>query len=99
MEGKVLVIGDEETVTACRLIGCEGIVASDPDDLLLKLESNAVREDVAVILVARDLAEPVSDEINRVISRSKKIISFLPTSKSKGKPLNMRELMLRALGF
>ena len=99
MEGKVLVIGDEETVTACRLIGCEGIVAMDPDDLLLKLESNVARDDVSVILVAQDLAEPVSDEIDRIISRTKKIISFLPTSRSRGKPVNMRELLLRALGF
>jgi len=99
MEGRVLVVADEETALACRLAGFEAEVARDPDELLAKLEAGLARDDVSVILLAKELAEPVEAEVESIVRRARKIISYLPTPKSERKPVDMRRLLMKALGL
>ena len=95
---KVLVIADEETCMMYRMVGCETISVSDPDELISALKASLTRDDLAVILVSQELGEPVREEIEKAIATSKSIISYLPTPRSEGKPVDMRRLLLRALG-
>ena len=99
MSGKVLVIGEPELVTAYRMLGCETLEASTPAQLLEELEKNSARGDVSIILLSQELSEPVRDEVDRIIEKSGKIISYLPTLRKRGEPVDLRKMMLRALGF
>lgn len=99
MRGKVLVVGEPELVTAYRMLGCETIEASGPEDVLKVLENNVARDDIGAILVSQEAAEPVRDEIDKIIEKSGKIISFIPTLRKPGEPVDFRKMMLKALGF
>jgi V/A-type H+-transporting ATPase subunit F len=98
--GKVVVLGDRYTVNLFRMIGTEGLVLDDPlnlEDTLVKLKK---REDIDLILVANDLYNPVKEKIESlVIDQKKPLITIIPTPFSQGQPLDVKGLILRALGF
>ncbi|MEJ2771089.1 MAG: V-type ATP synthase subunit F [Sulfolobaceae archaeon] len=98
--GKVVVVGDRYTVNLFRMIGTEGLVLDDPlnlEDTLVKLKK---REDIDLILVANDLYNPVKEKIESlVIDQKKPLITVIPTPFSQGQPLDVKGLILRALGF
>ncbi|QGR19421.1 V-type ATP synthase subunit F [Stygiolobus azoricus] len=98
--GKVVVLGDRYTVNLFRMIGTEGLVLDDPlnlEDTLVKLKK---REDIDLILVANDLYNPVKEKIESlVIDQKKPLITIIPTPFSQGQPLDVKGLILKALGF
>lgn len=98
--GKVVVVGDRYTVNLFRMIGAEGLVLDDPlslEDTLVKLKK---REDIDLILVANDLYNPVKEKIESlVIDQKRPLITVIPTPFSQGKPLDVKGLILKALGF
>ncbi|MEM1620045.1 MAG: V-type ATP synthase subunit F [Fervidicoccaceae archaeon] len=99
LQGKIVVIGGEDLATAYGLLGCETRIASSPDELLSVLEEVVAADDVALILISQELSEPVRGEVDALIARTKKIISYIPTPTSEGRPIDMRKLLLKALGF
>jgi len=96
---KVLVIAEVDTATIYRMLGCEVIEVDDPEKLVRELKANEKREDIGIILLSNELSKPVKQEINGIIAKSDKLISFIPTQRSKGEPVDMRKLLLKALGF
>ncbi|MEM0021740.1 MAG: V-type ATP synthase subunit F [Fervidicoccaceae archaeon] len=99
MEGKVVVIGNADLVTMYRSIGCLGEVQRNPTEAIKLIEVYANRNDISLILVEKDLGEVISKEIDRIRRRTGKIIFLLPSPRSGFAPSNMRELVLKALGF
>jgi V/A-type H+-transporting ATPase subunit F len=98
--GKVIVVGDRYTVNLFRLIGSEGYILDDPlklEDTLIKLKK---REDIDLILVSNDLYSPVREKVeNLVIEQKKPLVTIIPTPFSESKPLDVKSLILKALGF
>ncbi|MFP3201076.1 MAG: V-type ATP synthase subunit F [Sulfolobus sp.] len=98
--GKVIVVGDRYTVNLFRLIGTEGYILDDPlklEDTLIKLKK---REDIDLILVSNDLYSPVREKVeNLVIEQKKPLVTIIPTPFSESKPLDVKGLILKALGF
>ncbi|MDT7875092.1 MAG: V-type ATP synthase subunit F [Sulfolobaceae archaeon] len=98
--GKVIVVGDRYTVNLFRLIGTEGYILDDPlklEDTLIKLKK---REDIDLILVSNDLYSPVREKVeNLVIEQKKPLVTIIPTPFSESKPLDVKSLILKALGF
>ena len=98
--GKVVVLGDRYTVNLFRMIGTEGLVLDDPLNLEGTLVKLKKREDIDLILVANDLYNPVKEKIESlVIDQKKPLITVIPTPFSQGQPLDVKGLILRALGF
>lgn len=97
--GGVLVISDELTASMYRTIGCEVIEVSNPSELVKSLESNIMRDDLSLILISKELAEPVMDQVDRIIPRSKPYISFIPPFGRMEKPIDLRKMLLQALGM
>ena len=98
--GKILVIGDKYTVNLFRLIGTESIILDDP----LKLEETLVklrkREDLDLILISNDLYTPVKEKIDSILLEQKKpLITVIPSPFSESKPVDVKGLILKALGF
>ncbi len=96
---KVLVIADEETCMIYRIVGCDYIAVRNPDELLNALKASLSREDVEVILLSQELGEPVREDVEKIISETGKVISYVPSPRSPGAPVDMRGLLLRALGM
>ncbi|BAK54570.1 V-type ATP synthase subunit F [Sulfurisphaera tokodaii] len=98
--GKVLVIGDKYTVNLFRLIGVESLVLEDPlklEDIIQKLKK---REDIDLILISNDLYTPVKEKIDSLLLEQKKpLITIIPSPYSESKPIDVKSLILRALGF
>ncbi|MEM1605554.1 MAG: V-type ATP synthase subunit F [Desulfurococcaceae archaeon] len=97
--GGVLVISDELTASMYRTLGCEVIEVSNPDELVKSLEANIMRDDLSLILISKELAEPVIDQVDKIISRSKPYVSFIPSYGKIEKPLDLRKMLLQALGM
>jgi len=98
--GKILVIGDKYTVNLFRLIGAESLILDDP----LKLEETLVklrkREDLDLIFVSNDLYTPVKEKIDSILLEQKKpLITIIPSPFSESKPVDVKGLILKALGF
>ncbi|BCU71330.1 V-type ATP synthase subunit F [Stygiolobus caldivivus] len=98
--GKVVVVGDRYTVSLFKLIGTEGLVLDDPLNLETTLIKLKKREDIDLILVANDLYNPVKEKVESlVIEQKKPLVTVIPTPFSQGQPLDVKGLILRALGF
>lgn len=98
-EGKVVVIGNADIVAMYRSLGCFGEVERNPSEALKLIDAYANRSDVSLILVEKDLGEVISKDIDRIRRRTGKIIFLLPSPRTEFAPSNMRELVLKALGF
>ena len=61
---KFFVIGDRQTVLGFRLVGIEGAVASEREDVLDTLNAAAARKDVGIVLITEAIADKVRDEVD-----------------------------------
>ncbi|AEM37931.1 Vacuolar H+transporting two-sector ATPase F subunit [Pyrolobus fumarii 1A] len=99
-EKRIAVIADEYTATAFRLIGVEAYVAKDSGEARKILQKLLESTEVGVILVSNEYADAVKDIVEKIgDERSDVVVAMLPTLKSPGKPVDMRRLLLQALGF
>lgn len=96
--GKIAVIGDKDSVLAFKAVGVETFYASgmfEANDLIKKL-----KEDYAVIFITEDLAEQISDTIEKLKSRAYPAVIPIPGSLgSNGYGLkNIRSDVEKAIG-
>ncbi|BBD71779.1 ATP synthase subunit F [Sulfodiicoccus acidiphilus] len=98
--GKVVVVGDRYTTSAFAVLGAEDMVLEDPYKLLETLNSIRRREDVDLVLVSRDLYEPVRESVDSLLlNLSKPVVTVIPTPFSQGTPLDVKKIIFKALGF
>ncbi|QKQ99510.1 V-type ATP synthase subunit F [Metallosphaera tengchongensis] len=98
--GKILLIGDRYTVSLFRTMGAEGKVIEDPFALEKEIETAKKREDLDLVLITRDLYEPVREKLDGVIStQTKPLVTIIPSPFSESKPVDVRKMVLKALGF
>lgn len=98
--GKVFLIGDKYTVSLFKFIGAEGEVIEDPYLLESKIKELKKREDVDLVLITKDLYDPVKEKIDEIISaQTKPLFTIIPSPYSEAKPMEVRKMILRALGF
>lgn len=62
---KIYFLGDVHTATAFRLSGVNTII-SDKSNALNHLKNLSRQDDAAIVIITRDLAEDISDEIYRI---------------------------------
>uniref|UniRef100_A0A2U9IFJ7 V-type ATP synthase subunit F n=1 Tax=Acidianus brierleyi TaxID=41673 RepID=A0A2U9IFJ7_9CREN len=98
--GKILLMGDRYTASLFRMMGSEAEVIEDPFNLNSEIEKARKREDIDLILITRDIYEPVREKIDSLIStQTKPLITIIPSPFSESKPMDVRKMILRALGF
>lgn len=74
--GKIAVIGDKDSVLAFKAVGIEAFCATgmfEANDLLRKL-----KDDYAVIFITEDLAEQVSDTLEKIKSHAYPAVIPIP---------------------
>ncbi|MCI2414429.1 MAG: V-type ATP synthase subunit F [Candidatus Aramenus sp.] len=98
--GKILLMGDKYTASLFRMAGAEAQVVEDPFNLQKEIDNARKRGDVDLILITRDLYEPVKEKLEILISnQTKPLITVIPSPFSESKPMDVRRMILRALGF
>jgi V/A-type H+-transporting ATPase subunit F len=60
---KFFVIGDRQTILGFRLVGIEGKLAVEREDVLAALDEAVSRKDIGIILVTEAVANEVRDEV------------------------------------
>jgi V/A-type H+-transporting ATPase subunit F len=97
--GKIVVIGNPDIVAMYRSLGCLGEIQRNPNEAAKLIDTYANRSDISLILVEKDLGEVIAKEIDRIRRKTGKIILLIPSPRSEFAPSNIRELVLKALGF
>ncbi|ARM76319.1 V-type ATP synthase subunit F [Acidianus manzaensis] len=98
--GKILLLGDKYTVSLFKLVGTEGEVIEDPYVLESKIKEINKRQDIDLVLITKDLYDPVREKLESVISnQTKPLITVIPSPYSEAQPMDVKKMILRALGF
>lgn len=98
--GKILLLGDKYTVSLFRLIGTEGEVVEDPYLLEEKIKEVRKRQDIELVLVTKDLYDPVKEKLEDLVAnQTKPLITIIPSPYTEAEPMDVRKMILRALGF
>ncbi len=98
--GKMIVVGDKYTVSLFRMLGAEGELVEDPYKLPEIISKLKKREDLELMLITRDIYEPIKEKIDPLISEQRKpLITIIPSPFSESKPIDVKKMIMRALGF
>lgn len=93
-------LGDRYTVSLFKLMGTEGKSLEDPYQLEKELESVKKREDLDLVLITRDLYEPVRERVDAFLNnQGRPLITVIPSPFSESKPIDVKKMVLKALGF
>ena len=96
---RIVVVGDEDTVNAFRLIGFEGIVA-DSRRLLDVVRGLIEAGDVAAVLVSSKVAEGAGDAFNELRIRTRRpLIMVIPSLGVAYRPVNYMAMLRAILGM
>ena len=100
VEKRIVVVADEYTAIPFRMLGIEAYTVRSGEEARQVLQKLIERSDVGVVLVASDYQDAVKDIADKVArERSDLVVMTLPTLRNPGKPVDMRRLLLQALGF
>ncbi|MCE4606147.1 MAG: hypothetical protein F7B59_02295 [Desulfurococcales archaeon] len=99
--GKIVVLGDKHTLLPFRLAGAEVREASSWDEAKSVISSDLAGEkDVSIVLLAAHLIpEEKRGEFRSLASKVDFTLVSLPTKWAPPKPVDMKKLLLEALGF
>jgi len=76
--GRIYLMGDAHTVTAFRVGGIEGVI-TDKEGSESILTDISGRDDAAIILITRDLSEPITEMITEInLNRVSPVIVEIP---------------------
>ncbi len=98
VRGRILVIGDEETLPLFRSIGATTREAKGDSEVAGILRNEASRGDLALVIVLRHVVED-EDYIRAEARRLGVPLILLPTRWSKIQPIDINRLIAKALGF
>jgi V/A-type H+-transporting ATPase subunit F len=100
MMGKVIVIGDRYSVALFKMLGTEGLIIEDPLNIENYLKEIKRREDVDLVLITKDIYDPVREKVdNFILSQKRPLVGIIPSPFSEATPIDTRKLIMRALGF
>ncbi|MCY0849975.1 V-type ATP synthase subunit F [Sulfuracidifex metallicus] len=98
--GKVVVIGDKYTTNLFKIMGTEGQVIEDPLSLPNVILDIRKRDDIDLVLLTKDIYDPVKEKVDSIILNQKKpLITVIPSPFSEAEALNVRKMIMSALGF
>ncbi|WP_048062591.1 V-type ATP synthase subunit F [Caldivirga maquilingensis] len=97
---RVIVLGDEDTVNAFRLIGFEGYVV-DPKSLVPRIKEFMSMDDVAAILVTSNVSGEAGQEFINLRTRVRKplILEVPALSSGESKEVNYMAILRSVLGI
>ncbi len=101
VEKHIAVIADPYVSSFYRMAGLYSFNAHNVEDAKGVLNELVAREDIGVVLVSAEYYEKLEREFLEGIRKKRPdlVISVLPTLREKGKPMDVQQELLRALGM
>ncbi|BBG23984.1 V-type ATP synthase subunit F [Sulfuracidifex tepidarius] len=98
--GKVVLVGDKYTVNLFKMMGAEGTIVEDPLALPQIINEVKKRQDVDLVLITKDIYNPVRESVDSIILNQKKpLITIIPSPFSEAEALDVKRMIMAALGF
>ncbi len=95
----IFVIGDEPAILGFSLVGIPGMVPKDQEGARSELESLLTREDIKIILITENWANPMRDFVDQLKMKSiRPLLMEIPSSKLEPQGKSLNELVKEALG-
>jgi len=96
--GRILVVGDRDTLPLFRAVGARVAEAGNAEEALEAIRREAARGDVAVAIVLKHVVGD-EEEFRAKASRLGVPVLVLPTRWAEAKPVDVNKLVARALGL
>ncbi|MCZ7575302.1 MAG: hypothetical protein M5U01_42675 [Ardenticatenaceae bacterium] len=97
---KVYVIGDENAVLGCALVGIEGRVVLTLPEAHAALDAALHAPDVAIVLITEEWAGQMREEVDRLkMTILEPLILEIPSMQPARPALPLRVLVAQALGI
>lgn len=96
--GRVLVVGDRDTLPLFRAIGARVVEAANADEALEALRREAARGDIAVAIVLKHVVGDEDEFRSRAAGLGVPVL-VLPSKWAEAKPVDVNKLVARALGL
>ncbi len=98
--GKVVLVGDKYTVNLFKMMGAEGTIVEDPLTLPQTINEIKKRQDIDLVLITKDIYNPVRENVDSIILNQKKpLITVIPSPFSEAEALDVKRMIMSALGF
>jgi V/A-type H+-transporting ATPase subunit F len=96
---KVVAIGSRGFVSGFELAGMDGVRVESSDQAWSEIQKNLNRQDVALILVSDDFAQPVHQKLTEIrTKRTMPLIYEIPAPGSKKERVEYRDMLKSILG-
>ena len=96
--GRILVVGDRDTLPLFRAIGARVVEAGSEDEALEAIRREAGRGDIAVAIVLKHIVGD-EEEFRAKASRLGVPVLVLPGRGAEARPVDVNRLVARALGL
>lgn len=98
---KVIVVGDEKTVTALRLLGIEGYVVKSPSDAMKLIDSYLNDPDTAGIFITSSIMDNIREQVNKIKERRRMplLMEFPSLEGTEYRPIDYLKTLRTALGM
>ncbi|BDR92603.1 V-type ATP synthase subunit F [Vulcanisaeta souniana] len=98
---RAVVLGDEHTVYTFRLMGFEGKVVGENEDVLSLIKELSLEEGVGAILITSDLADRVREDFDKLrLKMRKPMLIEIPSLKEmKFREVNYLTILRSVLGI
>jgi|ECHhosMinimDraft_1075155.scaffolds.fasta_scaffold00011_10 V/A-type H+-transporting ATPase subunit F len=96
----IAVIGDKYSIIPFALIGAKTFEVESSEEVIKVLRDIIKEEDIGLVLITQNMMQSVQGELEEIMkNRSKPLISMIPSAFTESKPINVRKLIMEALGF
>lgn len=99
-KGSIVVVGDKYTITSFGLVGVKGYTVERPEEAKEVLNVLSKSPDVALVLIAKEVADMVPELVEKLSSRSGiPVFTVIPSRWADVKPVDAASLLKKALGI
>ncbi len=96
---KVLTVGSRVFVTSFQLAGVNGVITDTPENAYEEVRKLTEDEDVGLVLISDDLAEPITDKLTSLrAEKSTPLVFALPAAGSSKSDVDYRQMLKKILG-
>ena len=97
---RIHVIGNQDAVLGCALVGVDGRIVSDAQELREALDASLSNRTIGLLLVTSDVAVFARDRIDALkVSSLEPLVVEIPGQGAAEQPPSLKDLVQRAVGI
>ncbi len=95
---KICTVGSKSFVASFQLAGVPGVVSTTSEQALDKIKELAGDDEVGLVLISDDIAEPITDELTDLRAQTSALVFALPAVGSEKSEVDYRTMLKKILG-